>query len=114
MLARILLFGRDENLLNTRISVLKKTGLPILSAHSLDEVESIATTANIAMLALCHSIPARERRKAIAVVRHHHPEVLTTSVERAVERPLATRSTLDNPKHLQPAFLAAYPPAGTF
>ena len=114
MLARILLFGRDESLLNTRTSVLNRTGLPILSANSLEEVEEIATTHNIAMLALCQTVTPRERRKAIALVRHQHPDVLTTVVEGTSDRKLARRSTISAGHHLRPAFAAAHPPAGTF
>jgi hypothetical protein len=113
MLARILLFGRDENLLNTRTSVLNKTGLPILSANSLEEVEAIANTHNIAMLAVCHTVSGSERRKAIAIVRHHHPEILTTTVEADPERSFARRLA-PTTKHLRPGLLAAHPPAGTF
>jgi hypothetical protein len=114
MLARILLFGRDEHLLTTRTSVLNRTGLPILSASSLEEVEAISTTQNIAMLALCPSVPAGERRKAIAIVRHQHPEVLTSVVDTKAGRKLTGRATLASAKHLRHAFLAAHPPAGTF
>jgi hypothetical protein len=114
MLARILLFGRDESLLSTRTSVLNRTGLPILSASTLEEVATIASTHTIAMLALCHTVPARDRRKAMALVRHYHPEVLTTNVDAADVHSLAARSAPKATKHLRPAFLAAHPPAGTF
>ncbi len=109
MIPRILLFGRDESLLNTRSSVLNGTGLPILRANSLEQVAAIAATHNIAMLALCHTVSASDRRKGIAMVRHHHPEVLTTTVENAPEGKLPQRT-----HHVRPASPFAYPPAGTF
>jgi hypothetical protein len=115
MLARILLYSRDASLLSTRSSVLNRTGLPILNANTLDEVESIAAAQPIAMLALCHTVSAAERQKAIAAVHLHHPEALAVNVESLGSRSTkAKRPNSPRATRLQPGFIALHPPAGTF
>jgi hypothetical protein len=117
MNARLLLFGRDENLLSARSSVLARYGFPVITAYTLADVERCAREYPVAMFALCHSASAEDRRKAIALVRRYCPDALTLNIASLPHTAVkSTHEPVFTPRPLPVVepwgqFL---PPAGTF
>ena len=74
----VLIYGQDALLLETRCLVLESAGFKVCAATELDEVLRLLAERQIAVLVLCHTLPAekchiilasaRERRQSLKVL----------------------------------------------
>jgi hypothetical protein len=72
----ILIFGHDEHLLMTRQWVLQSRGYRVLTASTLNELDSIAQLPPIKLILLCHSLRPAEIETATARASARWPGIL--------------------------------------
>lgn len=66
-LSRILTFGHDTTLLQTREMILRKDGQEVLTATAVDEATRILTEQPIDLLILCHTLRQQERESILSL-----------------------------------------------
>ena len=71
----ILVYGRDQRLLETRSWVLEQAGYRTVQAMTLAGAEGLAKMNAAEVAVLCHSLSAEESRGALASLRRLRPEV---------------------------------------
>lgn len=74
-MSSILVYGRDQRLLETRSWVLERAGYRVVLALNLAEAEGLARTEPVEVAVLCHSLTANESRAAMVALRRLRPEV---------------------------------------
>ena len=82
----ILIYGHDEQLLETRQWVLQSRGSRILTITHPSGVMSIPRTPPIKLLLLCHSLSAEEGKAAIALGESRWPGIQILALEANVYR----------------------------
>jgi DNA-binding NarL/FixJ family response regulator len=79
MKGRILAVGCDEDLLLTRLSVLK-TQWSAKIAHQTDTLKLLEED-QFDVVVLCHSIPRRRAKSLVSAIRNNFPEVRILALE---------------------------------
>lgn len=74
-MSSILVYGRDQRLLETRSWVLERAGYRVVLAMELSEAEALVKTEPVEVAVLCHSLTTEESRAALAAVRRLRPNV---------------------------------------
>ena len=65
----ILSVGKDPTLMSTRSLVLRKAGYAVKEALTLDKAKDIVYSDSIDVTLLCHTVPERDQRLLIYLVR---------------------------------------------
>ncbi len=73
--ARILVYGRDPVLLETRRLVLQHSGFHTASALNLQAATELMAARNFDLLVLCHSLSVTDCEAALNVTHSRHPEI---------------------------------------
>lgn len=95
----ILVYGRDQRLLQTRSWVLEHAGYRVLQAADLREAEAQAKAEPLGVAVICHTLSAEECRAALRMLRRLRPEV---------QRLVMTASATTVSDGQQEAVLSAY------
>jgi hypothetical protein len=69
----ILLYGRDEQLLGSRLLLLQKSGYRVFVATGLAQIDALSHTEAIDLLILCHSLTLEESGRALAFSQSRWP-----------------------------------------
>lgn len=104
-MSSILVYGRDQRLLETRSWVLERAGYRVVLATHLPEAEALAKTETVEVAVLCHSLTAEESRAALLAFRRLRPEtqrlVLTVGATAVTDgQQEAVVSAYDGPRRL--------------
>jgi len=73
--SKVLIYGCDPVLLETRRWVLEAMRFEVSEATRLEEVERMIAEGQVDVLVLCHSLSAEERRAALRAARNRIPSV---------------------------------------
>lgn len=95
----ILVYGRDQRLLETRSWVLEHAGYRVFQAADLQEAETRAEAEPLDVAVICHTLSAEECRAALRMLRRLRPEV---------QRLVMTASATAAQEGQQEAVLSAY------
>lgn len=68
-LPHILLVGKDPTLMSSRTLRLLNAGYAVREAYTLDRAKDLALSDSIDVTLLCHTVPEREKRILISLVR---------------------------------------------
>jgi len=94
----VLIYGYDVSLLETRSWVLGRNGFEVGKASHLREAEAVASARPIDLFLMCHTIPAQERRSAVAAIQAVRPQakvmLVTTATHPVPEGPWHTVDAL--------------------
>ena len=71
----ILVYGRDQRLLETRSWVLEQAGYGVVSAMRWNKAETLASSEPLDLAVLCHSLSTEETQAALAALRQLRPKV---------------------------------------
>ena len=71
----ILIFGHDEQLLETRHYTLELAGTTVYTATRLPDACQIVNTQFVSIFILCHTLSSDEREKAIRIANSIRPEI---------------------------------------
>ena len=71
----ILVYGRDQRLLETRSWVLEQAGYRVVQAMTLAEAEALAEIDAVDVAVLCHSLSAEECQAALTSLRRLRPHI---------------------------------------
>lgn len=104
-MSSILVYGRDQRLLETRSWVLERAGYRVVLATDLAEAERLAKAEALEVAVLCHSLTAEESRAALTAFRRLRPEmrrlVMTVGVTAVADgQQEAVLSAYDGPRRL--------------
>lgn len=72
MPARILLYGRDSDLLQTRGGVLESAGFQVCVATKLLDIDACFISGRIDAMILCHTLSGEECRQALGMARRRN------------------------------------------
>lgn len=101
MLRRVLIFGHDLTLLNTRKLILKRAGFEAGISEVCDEVETLLAASPVDLLIICHTADTEERSKILSIARTgRNPAILFLSADSqspATAEDDEVFSTLDGP-----------------
>lgn len=115
----ILSVGKDSTLMSTRTLLLRNAGYAVQEAYTLDKAKDLIHADSIDVTLLCHTVPEREQRLLIYLVREkrrlmpilcirsnthesvpgactavdNDPEALLQSLKSAVQSPGASKAT---------------------
>ncbi len=78
---RILMYGSDQTLIETRRWVLERSGFLVRSTLDLNEASQILSTATVDVFLLCHSLQPGDRESALAAARLLQPEMKNLIME---------------------------------
>jgi DNA-binding NarL/FixJ family response regulator len=86
MISLILSVGRDTTLLALRNLLLAQSGYKVVSAHAhIDFVHKLFDVDFDAVI-FCHSIPAADRQRMVALVRRYRPSAKVVALEDFADR----------------------------
>jgi hypothetical protein len=74
--ARILIYGRDSLLLNSRRMVLQHAGYNVTASSDLHSIRELLTSQIFEIFVVCHTLSAAERESALAISHALHPRPL--------------------------------------
>lgn len=86
----VLIYGHDPLILQTRRRILERAGHTVWTAEVLDEVESIITTNEVAVLIVCQTLSDEEGEAAITLAHQIRPEMKTLVMSLTRQRLLKT------------------------
>ncbi len=95
----ILVYGRDQRLLETRSWVLEQAGFHVQTAMALGEAEQVMGNEPVEVVVLCHTLSSSERVEALAAARRLRP---------GVQRMVMTADALTLPEDGQEETLSVY------
>ncbi len=73
--ARILIYGTDSQLIQTRQWVLEKAGFDVQTVQDLAKAREILSTGTVDTFILCHTLSAEEFNRALSLGHHLQPEM---------------------------------------
>lgn len=79
--SRILIFGHDSVLLETRSLVLLHSGFDVTVALHLQKTADLLATRSFDLFILCHSLPLKDCEHALALAHSLHPGLKTLILE---------------------------------
>lgn len=74
-LSRILIYGIDSQLIQTRQWVLEKAGFDVQTVQDLSKAREILSTGSVDIFILCHTLSAEECNGALYLGHHLQPEM---------------------------------------
>ena len=95
----ILVYGRDQRLLETRSWVLEQAGFPVASVTGLADAEQALRRNPVGVIVLCHTLSAEERLAALGAAQRLRP---------GVQRMVMTADALVIPDEGQEETMSAY------
>ena len=95
----ILVYGRDQRLLETRSLVLAQAGFRVSIVMGLEEAEAIVAAEPVRVMVLCHTLSPEERVRALVAAKRLRP---------AVKRMVMTADALTVPDEGQEETLSVY------
>jgi hypothetical protein len=75
--AHVLIYGKDERLLDTRSMILEKCGYRVRVALKLSDIASVGIAEDLRLLIFCHTVSLEECGRAIALCQVRWPAART-------------------------------------
>ena len=72
---RVLVYGNDQNLLDSRRLLLEHSGFEVRTTSNLDEVTRASNSHGLDVLILCHTLSEKECVSALSALHTYAPEV---------------------------------------
>ena len=80
LLATVLVFGRDFQLVHTRSLILEKAGFHVRTASSLPDIQQLLPEPTIDVMLLCHSLSSHDCTEALNIVHERWPNIQTIAL----------------------------------
>jgi len=80
LLASVLVFGRDFQLVHTRSLILEKAGFHVRTASSLPDIQQLLPEPTIDVMLLCHSLSSHDCTEALNIAHDRWPNIQTIAL----------------------------------